>query len=141
MITKRFWNWHCKDDCGFTLIEVLVALGILAVVGATFITGITVASKGSMVSQERVTAESLAKSQMESIKSWTYDSDNNPPQYGDAKLSADDIPDGYDITINAERMDPKGDGIENDDGIQRIIVTVTRNGETVLTLVDYKVDR
>ncbi|MBM3155158.1 MAG: hypothetical protein FJ008_07455 [Chloroflexi bacterium] len=137
---QRFLCIH-RSQAGLSLVEVLVALGILIAVGVTFITGLTVASKGSLVSQERVNAESLAKSQMERIKSWQYDDANNPPQYGDAKLPDDDIPDGYDLIISAERLDPKGDGTGNDDGIQKVTVTVTLNGEAVLTLENYKVDR
>jgi prepilin-type N-terminal cleavage/methylation domain-containing protein len=138
MTKKRSGNWRCSGERGLTLIEVLVALGILTAVGATFMIGLTVTSKASLVSQERVNTESLAKSQMERIKSWQYDSDNNPPQYGDAKLPPEDFPAGYDITITAIRLDPKGDGTGNDDGIQKITVTVTLNGEAIFTLDDYK---
>jgi hypothetical protein len=41
--------------------------------------------------------------------------------------------------VAAQRLDPKGDGVDNDDGIQRITVTVTHNGELAFTLVGYKV--
>ncbi|MBM3176017.1 MAG: hypothetical protein FJZ93_09945 [Chloroflexi bacterium] len=135
---KRFFCIH-RSQAGLSLVEVLVALGILAAVGATFMIGLAVTSKSSLVSQERVNAESLAKSQMERVKSWQYDADNNPPQYGDAKLLAEDIPDGYDLIISAERLDPKGDGTGNDDGIQKVTVAVTLNGETKFVLVGYKV--
>ncbi len=128
-----------NGERGLTLIEILVALGILAAVAVVFLVGMATSSKAVMVSQERVTVDSLAKSQMESIKSWEYDDDNNPPQYQSAKLT--DIPTGYDITITAARLDPKGNGTDNDDGLQEITVTVTHGGETVFTLVGYKVNR
>ncbi|MBM3155619.1 MAG: hypothetical protein FJ008_09900 [Chloroflexi bacterium] len=137
---KRFFCIH-RSQAGLSLVEVLVALGILAAVGATFMIGLTVSSRASMVSQERVSAESLAKSQMERIKGWQYDDANNPPQYGDAKLPTEDIPDGYDLIIYAERLDPQEDGTGNDDGIQKVTVTVTLNGEAVVTLENYKVNR
>lgn len=119
-----------------TLIEVLVALGIVGAVAVTFLLGMSTSSKAVMVSQERVTVDNLAKSQMENIKKWEYDEDD-PPDYTDAKL--DNIPTGYDITITAERMDPKGDGYDEDDGMQRITITVTHGEETALTMVGYKV--
>jgi prepilin-type N-terminal cleavage/methylation domain-containing protein len=122
---------------GLTLIEILIALGILAAVAVIFLVGMSTSSKAVMVSQNSVAAESLAKSQMESIKSCEYDYDNNPPQYQSAKLT--DIPTGYDITITAARLNPKGDDPTNDDGVQEITVTVTHGGETVFTLVGYKV--
>ncbi|MBM3143278.1 MAG: type II secretion system protein [Chloroflexi bacterium] len=126
-----------NGERGLTLIEILVALGILAAVAVIFLIGMSTSSKAVMVSQESVTADSLAKSQMERIKSWAYDAGNNPPNYEAAKLT--DIPDGYDITISAARLDPKGDGTDNDDGLQEITVTVTHDGEPVFTLVGYKV--
>jgi len=122
---------------GLTLIEVIVALGILAAVAAVFLVGISISSKGVMVSHQSVTGESLAKSQMEAIRSWPYDETNNPPDYQAAKLT--DIPDGYDIEILAERLDPKNDGTANDDGIQEITVTVTNKGETAFIMEGYKV--
>jgi len=126
-------------ESGFSLIEILVALGILAAVAVVFLLGMSTSSKAVMVSQKAVAIDSLAKSQMESIKSWEYDYDNNPPQYQAAKLT--DIPTGYDITITAARLDPKGNGTDNDDGLQEITVTVTHGVETVFTLVGYKVNR
>jgi prepilin-type N-terminal cleavage/methylation domain-containing protein len=127
------------SQLGMTLVEVLVALAILAAVAGVFLVGLSTSSKGIMVSQKSVTAESLAKSQMESIKSYTYDASNNPPNYEAAKLA--DIPASYDIAITAERLDPKGDGLDNDDGLQQITVTITRNAEEVITVTGYKVNR
>ena len=123
---------------GLTLIEILVALGILAAVAVVFLLGMTTSSKAVMVSQKAVAVDSLAKSQMENIKSWAYDDINDPPQYENAKLT--DIPDGYDITISAARLDPGDDGFDDDDGLQEITVTVTHEGETAFELVGYKVN-
>lgn len=120
-----------------TLIEVLVALGIVGAVAVTFLLGMSTSSKAVMVSQERVTADNLAKSQMENITKWEYDDENDPPYYEDAKL--DNIPTGYDISITAERMDPKEDGYDEDDGMQRITIHITHGEETALTMVGYKV--
>jgi len=126
-----------KGERGFTLLEVLVALGILAAVAVAFLMSMTTSSKAVMISQESVAAESLAKSQMEVIKNWQYDDTNNPPYYEDAKLT--DIPDGYDINIAAVRLDPKEDTTANDDGLQEITVTVTRDAEATYTLIGHKV--
>jgi prepilin-type N-terminal cleavage/methylation domain-containing protein len=127
-----------NGERGFSLIEILVALGILAAVAVVFLLGMSTSSKAIMVSQKSVAAESLAKSQIENIKSWAYD-DNNPPDYEAAKLT--DIPDGYDIDINAVRLDPDEDGLGDDDGLQEITVTVTHDGEAAFELVSYKVNR
>ncbi len=127
-----------NGERGLTLIEILIALGILAAVAVIFLLGMTHSSKAVMISQERVAIDSLAKSQMENIKSWAYDDVNDPPDYEAAKLT--DIPDSYDITITAARLDPDDDGFSDDDGLQEITATVTRDGETAFTLVGYKVN-
>jgi len=126
-------------ESGFSLIEILVALGILAAVAVVFLLGMSTSSKAVMVSQKAVAVESLAKSQMENIKSWEYDYTNNPPDYNAARLTE---PTGYGINIAAQRLNanPTNDPNE-DDGLQQITVTVTHGGETVFTLVGYKVNR
>lgn len=126
-----------SSERGFTLIEILVALGIIAAVAVVFLVGMTTSSKAVMVSQERVAVDSLAKSQMERIKSLTYDDTNDPPDYQSAKLSG--IPGGYDIDIDAVRLDPDEDGLADDDGLQQITITVTHDGEAAFTLAGYKV--
>jgi type II secretory pathway pseudopilin PulG len=122
---------------GLTLIETLIALAILAAVGGVFLAGMTTSSRAVIIGQEQVTGESLAKSQMEAIKLWAYDDDNNPPTYEAAKLT--DIPVGYTINIAAERLEanPNNDPAE-DDGLQKITITITRGEKTVFTLEGYK---
>lgn len=130
-----------RSERGMTLIEIIVALGILAAVAVVFLLGITTSSKAVMTSRERVSVDSLAKSQLEFIKSQPYDADmdHNPPQY--QELPAAQIPDGYDIAINAERLDPKEDGLGNDDGLQQVTIAISYNGEQVFTLSGYKVNQ
>jgi len=124
-----------NNEKGLTLIEVLVALGILASVAVVFLLGMSTSSKSVIVSQERVTVERLAKSEMEYIKSYTYN-ESDPPVYGiDPDLV---IPAGYNISYTAERMDPKKDGYATDDGLQKITVTVTHSGEPSITMEGYK---
>ena len=128
-----------NSERGLTLIEILVAMSILAAVAVTFLAGMTISSRAVMISQNRVAVDSLAKSQIEHLKNWEYDATTNPPDYEAAKLT--DLPDGYDIDIDAERMDPDEDGFADDDGIQEITVTVTHDGETEFTILGYKVNQ
>jgi prepilin-type N-terminal cleavage/methylation domain-containing protein len=125
-----------NDEKGLTLIEVLVALGILSAVAVVILLGMSTSSKAVMVSQTRVTVEGLAKSQMEYIKSQAYDAVSNPLVYAmDPNLN---VPQGYAVSFTAERMNPKGDDPTNDDGLQKITVTVNHIGEPALTIVGYK---
>ncbi len=121
---------------GMTLIEVLIALGILAAVATVYLASMTTNSRAVIINQEQVTGENLAKAQMESIMRQPYDA-VSPPEY--AEIDAAQIPDGYDINaISVELMNPKGDAATNDDGLQKITITITRGEKTVFTLEGYK---
>jgi prepilin-type N-terminal cleavage/methylation domain-containing protein len=129
------------SQLGMTLIEVLVALGILAAVAVVFLVGMSTSSKAVIVSQESVASESLAKSEMEYVKSvtylntpWTYELPSNPPSW-DLTHSLPNGYEGYSVQVDAALVP----GHITDDGIQRITVAVSRNGETAFTLVGYKV--
>ena len=126
-----------KNEKGFTLIEVMIAIALLGIIAVAFLGALATASRALVIADERTTAESVARSQMEYVKNQNYDAINDPPQY--SLLSS--IPDGYTIVVTAERLDPVGDGTGNDDGIQKITVTVSHNGKEVITLEDYKVNR
>ena len=120
-------------ESGATLMETAVALFILGVIAVTFLSGLVTTSKAVFIADERATAESLARSQIEWAKSANYT--DNATQY-----SPELIPSGkdyidYSANITTEPLhDP-------DDGIQKITVTVKRSGDTVFTLEGYKVDR
>jgi prepilin-type N-terminal cleavage/methylation domain-containing protein len=118
---------------GLTLIETLIALAILAAVAVVFLVGMTTSTRGVIVTQEQVSGEGLAKSQMESIKQQDYRVDQ---LY--TKLDQAQIPTGYDIGIMVQPMNPRGDTTHNDDGLQRITITITHGGKTVFTLEGYK---
>ena len=127
-----------KNERGFSLIEVIIALALLGIIAVAFLTALSTASKALFIADERTTAESLARSQMEYVKNQVYDDINNPPEY----TLVSDISEGYDIDISAERLDPNNDGIENDDGIQKITVTISHHDKPeVVILEGYKVDR
>ena len=57
---------------GFTLIETLVGLAIFAAIGVALMSGLSTGYESLAISQERTYAESLAKSQVEHVKSQEY---------------------------------------------------------------------
>ncbi len=125
-----------KKEKGFTLIEVLVALLILAIIGTGFLMALTIASKAIIIADERTTAESLARSQMEYVKDLDY-----AVLYSEPPIPSEYTDAGYSATIDVESLpDPENPG-SNLVGIQKITVTVYHDGNEVLTLEDYKVDR
>jgi len=88
-----------------------------------------------MINKEHIFAESIAKSQMEYVKRQDY---RVNLQYDKIALTQEEIDAGYDVDTLAEYMNPRGDSIHNDDSLQKITITVIRNGEADFTLEDYK---
>jgi prepilin-type N-terminal cleavage/methylation domain-containing protein len=144
LVSKRAINRVCKsnqftsDANGMSLTEVLIAIAILGLVAVGILPALAIFYDRTAISEERTTSEQLAKSQMEGVKSQGYDF-NSPPQY--QKITG--IPSGYFIGLAAARLDPKNDGLGNDDGMQKITVTVYKGGDAsgklLLTVEGYKV--
>lgn len=80
---------------GFTLIEVLLAIALLGVIAIAFMSALSTASTVLIVADERTTAESLARRQMEYVKSQGYRPESvvTDPIY--QKIGG--IPEGYSI--------------------------------------------
>jgi len=123
------------SEHGQTLTEVLVALAILAAVGVTFLAGMQTSSKAVIIGQQNVTAESLAKSKMEEVKTPATTYVTGATSYYVTPIPSDLASQGYGITVAAAALH------NPDDGIQRITVTVTYNGDVMFTIADYKVKR
>jgi len=118
---------------GLSLIEVLIAVALIGIIAIAVLSALSTASAALIVADERATAESLARSQLEYVKNQLYDDINDPPQY----ILLPEIPDGYNINIEAVRLNLEGDP-DDDDGIQKITATVSRDGEEIITLEGYK---
>ena len=154
-----------KGEKGWALIGVLIAIAILGLVAVIFASGISTGAKAVFVSDERATAESLAKSQLESIKGGNYnpatDHDDDSLYATYSKISDDDIPPGYEI--RSFKKNVEGDDVpvseivgvpwvisENEDpsqpaasenGLQRVILIIDHNGkDAVVTLEGYTVN-
>jgi len=129
-----------------TLIEVLIALALFSIIAIVFLSGLTVAARAVLIGDVRTTAESLARAQMEYVKSQDYIYHNVSDHDDYAEI--DGYPAVYGITITVEPIDPAGepygktgDTFDYDDGIQKITVAVSHDGKVVFTLEGYKVER
>ena len=131
----RLFRIFTNRQSGVTFIETVVALAILSAVGVTFLSGLATTSKAVMVSQERVVAESLAKSQLEYIKAQDY---TPTADYILIDMPDDLVMGGYEVNINPETIISTG---ENGFGLQSITVVIRRNGEEMLTMSGYKTGR
>jgi type II secretory pathway pseudopilin PulG len=122
---------------GFAVIETLIATAVIGLIAVGVLMSLATSAKSTIVSDSQTTAESLARAQIEYILQQPYDTDNYTPAY--SLLS--NIPSGYSINAIATNLDPRGDGSDNNDGLQKIIVTVKLKGEVLVRLEDYKVYR
>ena len=126
-----------KNQAGFSLIEVILAVGLVGIFSLSIPSALSGTSRATITTNKHITAESIARSQMDHVQNQPYDSANTTPVYS----LIPDIPDSYSIvTPMAARLDPKGDGTDNDDGLQEITVTVKQNGKIVFTLIDHKLN-
>jgi prepilin-type N-terminal cleavage/methylation domain-containing protein len=140
-----------KREEGFSLLEVLIALAIIGVIAATFLTALSVSSKSVLISDERAMAESLGRSQMESVREQLY---ITAPTGGEATyLEITGIPDNYSIWsvdrdeevvegVIAVPWDSENNQAENQDlGLQRIKLVIKNHNKSVFILENYKVGR
>ena len=109
---------------GTTLIEVLIAIALLGMIAVPFLTALSTSSRALIIADERTTAESLVRSEIEYVKSQEYDTTGNYTDIADA-----DVPVGYDVYLNVTELVP---------GLQNITVTVERDGEVVLITSSYR---
>jgi type II secretory pathway pseudopilin PulG len=113
-----------KQQSGATLIEVLVALGILASAIVILITGLSTGSFAVRSADTLTTAGNLAAVQLESVKAQTYDA-------GGASYTPVAAPPGYTVSIATQVIAT---------GLQQITVTVVFNGGS-FKVSNYKVNR
>jgi len=124
-----------RGESGIALLETLVALAILGIISVAFLSGLTTTSQAAIISDRRATAESLAQSQMESVKNAACDYVPEATQYTPTQIPDDVSYTGFSAAIVAEAIESP------DDGVQKITVTITRFGEDIYVLQGYKVDR
>jgi len=123
---------------GFLLIEILVGLALMGIIAVGFTNGLSTTFTGVTVSQESVTAESLAKSQIDYIKVQDYIpvAEYVPVTncYELIDIPADLVAAGYTVEIN-----PPEAIISEVIELQRITIAIKRNARGKLITSVYRV--
>jgi hypothetical protein len=122
------WERGRVGEHGISLVEAAVSVLLL---GGAVLTMILTLSGGALavqVNDEEVTAQALARSQIEYVKEYPYNSLA-------ATYPVIDAPDDYTIGVTVDAVP----GANED--IQKVTVVITRAGTTIFTIQDYKVNR
>jgi len=135
-----------KSEKGFSLVEVIVALGLMAILAVGLLSGLATTFRAGGISQERVIAESLAKSQWEYIKAQDYiltaDYDPADPEKSYELI---DIPDELAMKDYTVEIDPPQavttPSEDSDFEIQSITVVIHREDKPLLMMSDYRVGK
>jgi len=137
LATVKVW---LQDQGGFGVVESLAAVAILALAITAFVLALSTGSIAVREGSEEVMAQGLARTQLEYVKRYPYNSEavTYPYVYTyDETYNPDPItlPEGYTISVGVSATpDDHAD-------IQKITVIISRGGEDILTVGDYKVNR
>lgn len=137
-----------KAQQGFTFVEVLIALLVLSVFAITFLMGLAVSSHAVIVADKRITAESIARSQMERIKNIAYvvpvNGEASYPKIATtsgftiwSKNYAGEIVEGTGVIAIAWNQYSGGQSA-SDTGLQKVTVIIKKGEDTVFTLEAFK---
>jgi type II secretory pathway pseudopilin PulG len=138
---ELWFRLHHRQE-GLTLIETLVGLAIFAAIGVALMNGLSTGYKTVGVSQERTYAESLAKSQVEYIKTQAYisvvnyDPDDPAKRYGVVDIPTHLTNTGYTIEVEPPEV-VEAAGVSGYE-LQGITIRVKHHGATKLTIVFYR---
>lgn len=128
-----------EDENGATLVEELVTVAIISVGIVILVAMITTGVIGVRQVNDKVVAESLVRSQLELIKDASYEPDPVTNPYP----GVSPIP-NYNVAVGIEYWNASSStfvpSVRND-GLQKITVTVTADGTTLVQTAEYKVNR
>jgi Tfp pilus assembly protein PilV len=114
----------CNPQSGASLVEILVAVGIMAAALGIFVAALSTGAFAVRASNQLTTANNLASAQLESIKAASYVA-------GTTSYPAIAAPPGYSVTNVVAQLNP---------GLQQVTVTVAYPGGS-LAVSNYKVNR
>ncbi|MFC1897230.1 prepilin-type N-terminal cleavage/methylation domain-containing protein [Chloroflexota bacterium] len=126
---------------GFTLLESLIAVAILAVIGVALANALDTNSRSILIADDQKTAVNLITNYFETIKDCNYSEEyliNQPP------LNSIIIPAGYAVDIRTAFSIDGGEtwGDFTSDALQRITISISHEGDgrPVLSICTFRND-
>ena len=117
-----------RDERGITLVESLVAVAILGLTITSLVFALSAGSLAVRENDQEVTVQSLARTQLEYTKNYAFSA--NATTYPTVS-----VPDGYSISVGVTSVP------DTDTNIQKVTANISRDGDLLLTMADYKVNR
>lgn len=128
-----------SEERGVTLVEELVTIAVIGLGIVILVAMVTTGAIGVRQIDDRVKAETLARSQLELIKDANYQPDPTTNPYPTVSSPPD-----YQVTVDIAYWNASTETFTptvRDDGLQQITVSVTSEGEDLAQVAEYKVDR
>jgi len=124
---------------GATLVEELTTVAIIGLGIVVLVAMITTGVVGVRLVDDKILAESLARSQLELIKDAAYQPDPGASPYPTVTPVI-----GYTVSVEIQYWNATSSSFTTtlrNDGMQKTTVTVTSNGETLAQTAAFKVNR
>ena len=131
-----------QDETGIGLVETLAAVAILGIAATSFVLSLSTGAIAVREDDQIVAAQSLAHTQLEYVKNYPYDPEATTYPYvytydEDYNPNPITLPEGYSMSAVVSSITQAG----GDPDIQKITVTVSKDGVELLAVEDYKVRR
>ena len=120
-----------REQKGFSLLEILVTVGILAVIGTGLLTALNNNARATRTLDEQVVGGNLAVAYLEAIKELPYS--DNYSSAGDNIF----VPMQYSVTIDIQYSDNGTNWVDShtDEVLQMITVRISREGGKPVTSI------
>jgi type II secretory pathway pseudopilin PulG len=129
------------NERGESLVEILVSVAVIAMIFTAFLSALSTATWGVAVVRERVTAENLARKQLECIQDHPYIDKAVPISYTTTCTVTALSSYPMDLSISYWISPTFTSDPDLNDGMQWITITVYHNSDPVFAIATYKVDR
>ncbi len=136
---KRKLNRFFSGESGQTLVEELVTVAVIGLGLSILVAMIATGAVGVRVVDDKVKAETLARSQLELINAAPYQGDPVSNPYPNPAP----VP-GYSTSVSIRYWNASSSSFTStlrNDGLQEVTVTVSESGNPILILTGYKNDR
>ena len=146
------WPSGAGGERGVSLVEALVAVAILGFVGVTLVAGIYTTIQGNTIARVNMTAEGLARYELEYVRSvgdnwtniakattpWSYTIPGGSPGYPAWDSSHNSLPPGsaytgYTVIVQGASIS----AYNNDSKIEQVTVTVNYNNKQEAGMTEY----